>query len=443
MHFPNILEIATKNVTQIDESASLNKAIEKMVLSGHRNIVVTGGHYPHILLAKDMIKFNLQKVDLDTPLNELSLNRLPTARASDNILDATIFLKESIEYIGIEDEEKNLVGLMTHTDIINSIDPEILMENFSIEDVINKHRHDLWVNESDNCQQIMEKMAIHNTDCVLALNDQGKLTGIFTTKDTLRYYEIKQDMNGPLKNYMTSPVITVPPDTSVKEALAFIKQKSFKRVVVKDDNDCLVGMILQRDLISITYNKWATLMRQFQDELQELNQVLAAKTQLYKQMASQDPLTKLYNRHKFAEIFASEFLTMKSRENDMSLLMLDIDHFKEINDNYGHNIGDEVLVEVSELILQQQRQTDVVCRWGGEEFLILLPSANVDQALIIAENLRKKIAEVTFDEPELKITASLGVTQARTDEGLENLVARADDALYQAKREGRNRSIQA
>jgi len=440
MQFPSIKDISSKNVLTISNQASLKQALDKMMRASHRNVVVTGGHFNHVLRAQDVLRFNLQKVPLDLQLSELDLKRLPMAKNSENVLDSVRFLKEDIEYIGVESDDGELCGLLTHTDIVNSIEPEVLMENYSIKDVLNQHRHDLWVLESEVTEEVIGKMVAHSTDCVIALSEGNVLTGIFTTKDVMRVYEKQADLKRPLSDYMSSPVETIDSSASVKDAVRFVKSKHFKRVVVIDEAGTLKGMIMQSELISLTYSKWAMIMRQFQNELQELNNLLEDKNKHYQALAAKDPLTGLYNRHKFSEIFTTEFLTMQKRENAMALVMLDLDHFKSINDDFGHNKGDEVLIATSRLILQCQRQTDVVCRWGGEEFLILLPSANVEQAIKIADHLRERIKELDLIEGRA-LTASFGVTLVSPDDSLESLVGRADSALYEAKKNGRDQVV--
>lgn len=437
MHFPSVLEICSKEVLTISHQCTLKEALDKMIVASHRNVVVLGGHFPHILRAQDVLHFNVQKVPVNQPLSELELKRLPMAKSSENVLDSVRFLKEEIEYIGIEDDMGELSGLLTHTDIVNSIEPEVLIENYSISDVLSQHRQDLWVNQSDATETVIAQMVLHDTDCVIALNDEGDLEGIFTTKDVMRLYENDADLQLPLSNYMSFPVQTICSNASVKEALSFIKSKHFKRVVVVDENGRLQGMILQSELIALSYSKWALIMRQFQSELQELNSLLEKKSKHYEELAGQDPLTGLYNRYKFTEIFTAEFLTMQRRKNSMALIMLDLDHFKSINDSFGHNVGDDVLVSVSKMIHSVQRQTDVVCRWGGEEFMVLLPSASLEQACSIAENLRQRVKLLKVVEG-LSLSASFGVTLVNADDSLEGLVGRADSALYEAKKAGRD-----
>jgi diguanylate cyclase (GGDEF)-like protein len=154
-------------------------------------------------------------------------------------------------------------------------------------------------------------------------------------------------------------------------------------------------------------------------------------------MASVDQLTGLYNRYKFTELFVSLYATMVKRENDMSLIMLDIDHFKNINDTYGHNIGDKVLVEISNILKQYFRNVDIVGRWGGEEFVVLVPTANSVNGEKIAEKIRIAIKEAKILD-DLQVTASFGITEIKLGDKLEVAISRADEALYEAKNSGRD-----
>jgi len=132
-----------------------------------------------------------------------------------------------------------------------------------------------------------------------------------------------------------------------------------------------------------------------------------------------------------------EILKAKRYNTPLSIIYFDIDHFKQINDTYGHKKGDFILKEVSKIILQNIRKTDIFGRWGGEEFIIILPFTNLENALILAEKLRKKIEEHDFDG--INITISFGVTELKIDDNADTLINRADEALYKAKNKGRNR----
>lgn len=158
-------------------------------------------------------------------------------------------------------------------------------------------------------------------------------------------------------------------------------------------------------------------------------------------MSITDSLTGLYNRRYFEMISMDEFYRAERYQSKLSCLMIDIDHFKHVNDSYGHEYGDYVLKQISN-ILTQIRRTDKVCRWGGEEFIILLPNTSGTEAKICAEHLRQKVENKVFgyENSGFKVTISIGVSSLH--EGPvgkpEELIRYADRALYRAKENGRN-----
>lgn len=155
-------------------------------------------------------------------------------------------------------------------------------------------------------------------------------------------------------------------------------------------------------------------------------------------LATIDNLTVLYNRYAFSDKLKSAMHTANRYGSPLSVLMYDLDHFKHINDSFGHDAGDRVLIDVSELVLQQTRAADVVGRWGGEEFMVLMPQTDIEQAKTVAEKLRTVIAEHEFDKVNA-VSASFGLTQFVKNETSESLYKRVDEALYIAKKNGRNR----
>ena len=120
--------------------------------------------------------------------------------------------------------------------------------------------------------------------------------------------------------------------------------------------------------------------------------------------------------------------------------MVDLDHFKQVNDTYGHDHGDAVLVQVSGIIKDSLRETDIVARWGGGEFLVLLPKTNIEQGVSVAETIRKNIAErpIIFDGVKHKVTSTLGIASYNTHSNFEETIQHADKALYEGKNQGRN-----
>ncbi|MCK9563995.1 MAG: diguanylate cyclase, partial [Bacteroidales bacterium] len=159
------------------------------------------------------------------------------------------------------------------------------------------------------------------------------------------------------------------------------------------------------------------------------------------EMATTDKLTGTLNRQAFENLFEHAARLAVRRGNPMALLAIDLDHFKAINDHFGHQGGDSLLRGVAGLFKDQIRDSDVLCRWGGEEFMLLLEGCGLEDALQRAEQLRASVKtfKARYGREELGVTISVGVAEYRPGETLEILVNRADGALYNAKREGRDR----
>jgi diguanylate cyclase (GGDEF)-like protein len=212
--------------------------------------------------------------------------------------------------------------------------------------------------------------------------------------------------------------------------------------------------IVRNDLMDSFY----TYTRQHEDlELDEIVLTLGVISSLYVSIfavrrwaeasrrlkqANTDNLTGLFNRHKGSELLKYEIARATRYRRPLSIILMDIDTFKSINDMYGHLAGDVILKGVSDIARETARTTDNVIRWGGEEFVVLLPDTDLEAAVQVAERLREAIAKAPIPIPdgELSITASLGV--AAKDENtpdIETLLARADQAMYIAKYLGRNR----
>lgn len=169
-----------------------------------------------------------------------------------------------------------------------------------------------------------------------------------------------------------------------------------------------------------------------------------AKNELLIQMetlANTDPLTGLFNRRYTWELGQKEFLRSRRYLRPFSVLMLDIDHFKKLNDTYGHDSGDAALKALVDVCIDNLRSEDVCGRWGGEEFLVILPETNKEGALQVAERLREKISEkkVSVKKEEISFTVSIGVAQVTDDDlNIRSVINLADKALYEAKNKGRN-----
>ncbi len=159
------------------------------------------------------------------------------------------------------------------------------------------------------------------------------------------------------------------------------------------------------------------------------------------ELANHDALTNLHNRHYFNQELSKEVAKSRRYKIQLSLLMIDIDHFKKVNDTYGHPVGDQVLKSLADICRTVLRDVDIIVRFGGEEFIVILPSTNISGALLTAERIRAGVEEFdfTYEDTSLKATVSIGATSYDNNDWTDkDLIKAADIALYQAKKNGRN-----
>jgi diguanylate cyclase (GGDEF)-like protein/PAS domain S-box-containing protein len=193
------------------------------------------------------------------------------------------------------------------------------------------------------------------------------------------------------------------------------------------------------DITSIHKNKQELV--EMLDELKQSRDQVRVQNEELQILATRDPLTNCWNRRSFFEVFEKEWDTARRYQHPVSCIMVDIDHFKSINDTHGHAVGDEVLRRVGAELLQSVRTTDLVCRYGGEEFCVLLPHLDVEEASQAAERFRLVLSQIRFSV-DLTITASLGVSSIELEaKSPEELLDQADKCLYVAKRHGRNQVV--
>lgn len=202
--------------------------------------------------------------------------------------------------------------------------------------------------------------------------------------------------------------------------------------------ETLIKMLL--DMIAIEQDDeiHGSLMQKIMELYSEQNKELQKNYEEIKRLSTIDPLTQIYNRLKFMGMMNYEINRFKRYRIPLSLIMFDIDHFKLVNDTYGHDVGDDVLVTLSTIVSNLMRETDTFARWGGEEFMILLANAPIEAVQRKAETLRYAIESYNFNKVN-QITCSFGVTTYLVDEIESVFTKRVDDALYESKHNGRNK----
>lgn len=441
MTFPHVIDLATKEVIKIDENQRLEDAVQLMYLHGVRDIVVTkeGESRFRMITANDLIRFKVERVSFDMQIKELKLDRISSVPYDTSLSDALKEVNSSCSCLCVTDKEEKLCGFVTYTDIISSIDPALLMKEQKIKDV-------LWGNmvkradaQTSTCD-VLRMMNSSLLDSVI-LYDETKAVGIITTKDTIRLLNDACDLRQPIRDFMSSPVCSIDEESSIHEALEFVKREHFKRVIVSNKKGEIIGQISQQELLAKVYSRWAENLKARDKQLEEVNRLLEARASKYEEMAQLDPLTHLPNRSSFETKMLDEFTRIERYgSGPFSLIFFDIDHFKSVNDSYGHLVGDQILKSISTQCKELLRSSDMLARWGGEEFVVILPLVDLAGAVQVAEKVRVFIAEYIFEQVG-HISCSFGVSQYQKGDSPNSLLHRTDTAMYQAKSSGRDRVV--
>jgi len=443
MEFPRLIDIATKTVITIDENQQLNEAVASMHKHNHRDIIVTreGHQYYGLITANDLIRFKKERVEFEIQIKELKIDHVSVIQDNASLVDAFHELPTSHDYLCVIDKENSLCGIITLSDVISSMDPTELIKIQKIKDVLPENIIKQTTGDTPACDAL--QMMSHDIHDSVIIYDDAKAVGIITTKDTIRLLHNGADLRHPIQEYMSSPIQTMDEDTSIQEALNFIKEADYKRVVVTNKTEKVLGYISKKELLAKVYSRWAEGLKSHGKELEEVNKILEARASKFEEMSQVDTLTGLANRSSFEEKMMDEFERIERYGSQpFSLIFFDIDHFKKVNDTYGHLVGDHVLTSISTQCKTMLRTNDMLARWGGEEFVAILPMVDIEGAQLVAEKLRQHIEGYIFEQVG-HLSCSFGVSQYQTGDTATALLHRADSAMYEAKQSGRNRVVLA
>jgi diguanylate cyclase (GGDEF)-like protein len=265
--------------------------------------------------------------------------------------------------------------------------------------------------------------------------------GSFWTNNTTSLLNDKSltDCVGKTRNYCNMcgyESVALIPIKSEGENIGLIQINDKRRDMFTEECLEYLEMIAEQIALAVQNSLKHIKLQETLKEIKTLNKKLAIA-------AKTDPLTGLMNRKAFMGMAEYEKKRFARSKKPFSIIMCDIDHFKSINDSMGHDAGDYVLVQIAELLRKSVRQQDTVCRWGGEEFIILLPETNLSGGKKLADKLRKTIEseEFYFNSRKLKITMSFGITFCEENVTVYSYIKEADELMYQAKKSGRNRIV--
>jgi diguanylate cyclase (GGDEF)-like protein len=210
--------------------------------------------------------------------------------------------------------------------------------------------------------------------------------------------------------------------------------KPFEPVILRSKIKVFRELYQQRKVIEDFYYTLEKIVEERTAELKEANETIS-------RLAATDELTRLSNRRSFNGFLTSAISAAVRHNYPLSMIMADLDHFKVVNDTFGHGEGDKVLQAFADLLRESIRAEDVAARWGGEEFIALLPHTSREAAAALAERIRVAFEQHSGSVTPISLSASFGVVQLQERDDADTLIRRADDALYRAKREGRNRVV--
>lgn len=272
---------------------------------------------------------------------------------------------------------------------------------------------------------------VDNSTSEIYLFDPEHLGFVYVNK------EAAKNTGYTLEEMKSLTPVDIKPDFELDDFLALVQP------LVDGSEESLVFETIHRRKNGQDYNVEIRLQlmyvrgkKQFVVMAHDISERVKMEGMLHK-LATIDSLTGIYNRHQINEELDIE-MERADRYNSMfALVMFDLDYFKNINDTYGHDVGDYVLKKFSKIVSQDIREVDRFGRWGGEEFILILPELNEEQAFQVTEKLREDVSSFEFKDIP-KVTVSAGITICQADDSKKNILKRVDDAMYQAKKAGRN-----
>jgi diguanylate cyclase (GGDEF)-like protein len=286
----------------------------------------------------------------------------------------------------------------------------------------------------ESLSNVLAMMSARSRSCVVISEDDYP-KGILTERDVVKILATSFERGTlndiPVSEVMTKDVVSVERSTSLYDALLLIREQNLRHLLVVDKEDKLLGIVTQTDIVAAY-----VIMFDQQNKLESANQALFL-------LSNEDELMRIGNRRAMNIDLNFTAASSKRYNKSYAVALLDVDFFKNYNDCYGHQLGDEALVSVVNAIKANMRDTDRLFRYGGEELLLLMPESHLAEAAVAAERARKAVEELNIehvDSPFGFLSVSVGVAAGYRDPWLA-VVKAADEVLYEAKESGRNKVV--
>lgn len=558
MSLEKVSTIMSRDVLTLEPTEILQSAIEKMNFNNISCIVILKNKKAvGILTERDIVRFI--SLDLDFEKTELlSIMRSPVISVSEdiNIAEAAhLMVINGVRRLVVVDSKLKIIGIITQTDIIRSLNIESFISSKKLEHVM--IRKIISVRKKDPFNKAIELMISHNISCMLVMEDK-KPVGLISEHDITKAIA-ESSISNSIEEIMTCPVLTAHKDKNLFEATRLMDERKQRCLVVVSPGGNVLGIVTKSDIIRNLRTDYIELLKGM---LEEKNRALVESEIKYRTLVEQslegimivqdnvikfinpkllvilnyreqdmvgkeilrffypddrdllsenikkihrekqgevpleirmihkndeiiymevlstliqyegnpavlitlrditerkkseaelkrlvitDDLSGLYNQRYFYIEISKEIERAKRHERALSLLLIDIDDFKDFNDKYGHWEGDYVLKKIGEILLKNVRDIDMAFRYGGEEFAVILPDAHSKEAVKVAERIRKVVGKTVFypftleGQPDItNRTVSIGVTEFHTEDTIKSFLKRVDNAMYTAKARGKN-----
>jgi len=283
MQFPTLDSLATRQVISLDEQASLADALALMNQHAIRSLLVCTAKGYRLLQTKDLMAFHLQGVSFSVPLAQVMLPRALCLPPEADIQEAIKLISlHQAEQVCLVDANNQLCGIVTYTDLVHNLDPDALAESQRLGDLLSGMLL-LQVNKEMPASLVLTLMQQQGVNTAL-ISENRKPLGILTLSDVMRLLAKGQELSCRVDQVMSSPVDTLPEHFSVRQAVNSMREKSFKRLVVVNDKQLVVGLISQQNLVNLYYSQWFALIKKQQQDLLENNQRLEQKNQVCLQL---------------------------------------------------------------------------------------------------------------------------------------------------------------
>ena len=405
--------ITTLNDVDVSEQEHICKSIINYVIASLEPIVINEATLENKYIDNNYVKRYQPKSILCMPI--VHNQKLKGILYCENTLLSAVFSQDSVDLISV-----------ILAQLIISLDNAYIYKN--MESIVNQKTEELQEEKAT-----FEAVFNGSKDAIAILDMESNFLDVNPAY-------IEMTGRSKVELLKTSCIATTPPEyiQASKEAMEEVKKVGY---IKNFEKDCYIidnKLIHINMSMSLIHNPQRILI-----SVRDITKLKNAQEEL-KLLASTDPMTKLYNRRYFVDMSKSILDLAKRNKTDITVAMLDIDKFKNVNDTYGHKVGDDVIIALTSILQEQSRESDIVCRWGGEEFIILFPTTNIDGALVISEKIRKVTEDLVIkleNNRELKFTISIGISKFNNEDdmNIEASINRADEALYEAKESGRNK----